>query len=102
MEHFGAGYLLKHLKQQKKKTMNANKGTIIDVRTPDEFKSGHIQGSINIPLPLLSNEIHNLQKMATPIVLCCASGGRSAVATELLKSKGINCINGGSWLNLQS
>lgn len=77
------------------------KAKIVDVRTPAEFKGGHIKGSINIPL----NNIANAQKKLKgkePIVLCCASGMRSGQATQILKSKGFEAVyNGGGWRSLQ-
>ena len=79
--------------------MNALK-TIIDVRTPMEYLLGHVQGSINIPLNEISNRIEEIKSMAHPVVLCCASGSRSGHATSILKSQGIPCENGGSWMSL--
>lgn len=77
------------------------KAKIVDVRTPAEFKGGHIKGSINIPL----NNIASAQKKLKgkePIVLCCASGMRSGQATQILKSKGFDAVyNGGGWRSLQ-
>ncbi len=75
-----------------------NGGKIIDVRTPAEFKNGHVDGAINIPLDKLQGNISKLKKMNTPLVLCCASGARSAQATSILKYKGFSDVhNGGSW-----
>lgn len=72
--------------------------TVIDVRTPSEYRSGHVSGSINIPLDQLPHKVGKIKKMGTPLVLCCASGMRSASATSLLKSKSIDDVhNGGSW-----
>ncbi|WP_282037435.1 rhodanese-like domain-containing protein [Saccharicrinis aurantiacus] len=71
---------------------------IIDVRTPQEFKQGNIDASINIPLDKLKTSIGKLKKMNTAYVVCCASGIRSAQAASILKSNGITeVINGGSW-----
>lgn len=75
------------------------KATIIDVRTPGEFMGGHVAGSINIPLQEIPNRMEDLKKMQN-IVLCCASGGRSMQATMFLKQNGIDCSNGGSWLDV--
>jgi len=72
---------------------------IVDVRTPNEFVGGHIEGSINIPLQVLPQHINDIRAMGQ-VVLCCASGGRSAIATDFLKANGIFCINGGSWQNV--
>lgn len=74
--------------------------TIIDVRTPAEFADGHVQGSINIPLNEVPHRIEDIAPMPQPIVLCCASGGRSGQATAYLQSEGIECENGGSWLDV--
>lgn len=74
--------------------------TIIDVRTPGEFMGGHVSGSINIPLQLIPERVEEIRSMKQPIVLCCASGGRSGQATAFLRGHGINCENGGSWMDV--
>jgi len=76
----------------------AQGATIIDVRTPAEYMGGHVSGSINIPLDQVTHKLSKIKKMKKPIVLCCASGVRSANATYLLKNKNINDVhNGGRW-----
>ena len=80
--------------------LNKNKGTIVDVRTPVEFMSGHVPRSINIPLQDISKRIPELKNLTPPLILCCASGARSAQATRMLTEHGIECKNGGSWLSL--
>lgn len=74
--------------------------TIIDVRTPGEFIGGNVAGSINIPLQEIQNRTDEIKAMQQPIVLCCASGMRSGQATIYLKSLGVDCVNGGSWLDV--
>ena len=70
---------------------------IVDVRTPAEYKTGHVKGSVNIPLHTISGADKKL-KGREPIVLCCASGARSSQATSILKSQGLTEVyNGGSW-----
>jgi rhodanese-related sulfurtransferase len=76
--------------------------TIIDVRTPGEFLNGNVNGSINIPLSTLSEKLNELKAIKQPFIVCCASGGRSAQAKAYLSSQGINCEDGGSWLNLRN
>lgn len=80
-----------------------NKGAqIIDVRSPEEFKGGHIKGAINIPLQNLLAHLSRINK-GKPVITCCASGMRSASAKNLLKSKGFPVVyNGGGWMSLQS
>ena len=73
---------------------------IIDERSEGEFKQGHVKGSINMPLPSITGQINKINNMKKPVVLCCASGMRSGSATSILKSAGIECYNGGSWVNL--
>jgi rhodanese-related sulfurtransferase len=75
-------------------------GTVVDVRTPAEFMGGNVNHSINVPLQEIQQRLNELKQLKTPLILCCASGGRSAMATQFLSSQGIECINGGSWLNV--
>ena len=77
------------------------KQTIVDVRTPEEFTGGHVQGSINIPLQDIPLRMDELRSLPKPLVLCCASGNRSGQAMLFLKKNGIECSNGGSWLDVR-
>lgn len=79
----------------------ANK-TIIDVRTPGEFMGGHVAGSVNIPLQELPTRFEEVKSLPQPIILCCASGNRSGQAMMYLRSLGIQCENGGSWLDVNN
>lgn len=76
--------------------------TIVDVRTPAEFQGGHVANSINIPLQDIPNRLNELKKLPQPLVLCCASGMRSARATTILKNAGLECQNGGSWMDVNA
>lgn len=67
------------------KTENA---VLIDVRTEDEYKGGHIEGSINIPLQKISDVQNRIKEQNPPIFVHCLSGGRSAKAASVLKSMG--------------
>ena len=73
--------------------------TIVDVRTPGEFAGGHVAGSINIPLNEVPGRIDDLRSMKQ-IIVCCAAGGRSMQAAAILRQHGINCTDGGSWMNV--
>ena len=75
-------------------------GTIVDVRTTSEFMGGNVAGSINIPLQEIQQRIDELKNLNQPLVLCCASGNRSGQATHYLSQQGIECCNGGSWLDV--
>ena len=74
-----------------------NGAIIVDVRTPGEFRSGHIKESINIPLDDIRNKIEELKKKNKVIITCCRSGNRSGMAKSMLESAGIECHNGGAW-----
>jgi cysteine synthase/rhodanese-related sulfurtransferase len=63
---------------------------LIDVRTPGEFKEGHLPEAINIPLQSLERgPVGDLPPdKSMPIVTICATGRRSMVALKLLRSQG--------------
>ena len=72
--------------------------TIVDVREVSECEMGMVDGSINIPLGDVPNKIEEFKAMKKPLVLCCASGGRSGQAVQFLESNGVEDIyNGGGW-----
>lgn len=77
-----------------------NAGTIVDVRTVGEYQGGHVAGSVNIPVNELLQRVDELQELKQPLILCCASGGRSAMATLILKEQEFKCVDGGSWLSV--
>ncbi len=80
-----------------------NKGAvIIDVRTIGEFRDGHLKGSKNIPLDTINGKLSEIKKLDKPVIVCCRSGMRSAQAASVLKSVGIEVINGGGWQSLES
>lgn len=72
---------------------------VVDVREPAEFAAGHVPGAVNIPRGVLEFEVDGhpavngikdpaLGHREQPIVLCCRSGARSALAAEALKRLG--------------
>ena len=82
------------------KIITEKQGTIVDVRTPEEFMGGNVAGSINIPLQEIQHRILEVKNLKSPLVLCCASGNRSGMATQILSQQGIECCNGGSWMDV--
>lgn len=75
--------------------------TIVDVRTSGEYASGHIKGSVNIPVDKLSQSLGKLKDKNKPVITCCASGMRSATAKSILQSNGYEKVyNGGAWHRL--
>jgi|688.fasta_scaffold06198_13 phage shock protein E len=82
------------------KELIKNGAQIIDVRTSGEYASGHIKGSLNIPLNSISANVKKIKK-DTPLITCCASGMRSASAKATLKAIGYKDVyNGGGWMSL--
>lgn len=79
-----------------------SKGAIIlDVRTETEYKTGHIDGSINISLGTIRERYVELDTSKTYIT-CCSRGLRSVKAETILKEKGLKSVfNGGSWVDLE-
>jgi len=68
---------------------------VVDVRSPGEFQSGAYPGAVNIPVQELERRLGELPK-DRPIVVYCASGGRSASAERLLRARGFaDVVNGG-------
>jgi rhodanese-related sulfurtransferase len=59
-------------------------GTIVDVRTAAEFKSGHVAGSINVPLQELDRSLLKLRQLKSTIIACCVSGKRRGMAARKL------------------
>lgn len=82
--------------------INNPSATIVDVRTETEFASGHVEGSINIPLDTVPNRIEEFADMSKPLILCCKSGNRSGQAMAFLQQHDIEDMhNGGSWTDVQ-
>lgn len=67
---------------------NTTNAVLLDVRTVDEYRQGHIDGSLNIPLQNIHSVKNNIPDLDKPIYVHCLSGARSAQATSVLKSMG--------------
>ena len=66
---------------------------VLDVRETEEFKAGHIEGAINIPIRTLAQNLDKLPKdKAEPIAVVCKSGIRAAYATMTLKMMGYTSV----------
>ena len=93
-------YRIRTLTRDLDKIINKNT-VILDVRTAAEYKTGHIEGSVNIPLGRLHQGDIPLSNKAV-IITCCSHGLRSVKAMKVLKSRGFtNVHNGGVWNDLQ-
>jgi phage shock protein E len=75
----------------------ANGAFLVDVRTPQEYAEGHVNGSVNIPLDRIPMSLKKFDGKHQ-IVVFCRSGNRSSQAKSILNQNGYdNVINGGSW-----
>lgn len=77
--------------------------TLIDVRSPMEYASEKLPGSINIPVEQIQLQALEIQKMSKPVMVFCRSGARSGMALSILKQAGVTEVyNGGSIYDLMS
>lgn len=70
---------------------------LLDVRTREEFRSGHIEGAVNVPIGELDARMHELDALtdgdrSAPIVVYCSSGRRSGIAKEKLLAAGYDQV----------
>jgi rhodanese-related sulfurtransferase len=74
--------------------INRQDAQVIDVREPDEFAAGHLPEARNIPAGKLPERIGEIEKYKDkPLILCCASGIRSAKACGELKKQGFSSLH---------
>ena len=66
--------------------------TIVDVRSNEEFKSGHFPGAINIPLEKLAKSGRRLNNKTKPLILYCSAGGRARRGARLLRMMGYSKV----------
>ena len=65
---------------------------LLDVRTPDEYRQGHIPGSKNVPLQSISKVAGMIDNKSTTIFVHCLSGARSRQAAAILKQMGYTSV----------
>lgn len=68
--------------------MVSNGARLIDVRSPEEFAAGHVEGATNIPVGEVETRIADFGAQNQPIVVYCRSGVRSARAARILAGAG--------------
>ena len=66
---------------------------LLDVRTPEEYRSGHIPGSKNIPLQTIDRVASVAENKDTALYVYCQSGARSRQAAGALKQMGYTNVN---------
>jgi phage shock protein E len=72
------------------KALAAAGAKVVDVRTPEEFASGHVPGAINIPYDQLPRRAAEIGSPATKVVLYCRTGRRSGMAADALQKAGFS------------
>lgn len=73
--------------------MNHEKGLLVDVREPDEYRGGHIPNALSLPLSGLATGLKQIEKhMARPIIVCCRTSQRSARAAVALRKHGFASV----------
>ncbi len=65
---------------------------LLDVRTPEEYSAGHIEGFRNIPVDEMRERLSELEN-GKPVYVMCQSGLRSYIAVRILSQKGFDCYN---------
>ena len=65
--------------------------TVLDVREPEEWAAGHVEGALHIPLGLLPERVHEVPEGRVLVV--CKVGGRSAQAAMWLGQQGHETVN---------
>lgn len=74
--------------------MSRKSALVLDVREPDEFAQGHLQGARNVPLSQLSARLKELEKFRDkPVLVVCERGRRANTAAKLLKAQNFTALN---------
>lgn len=76
------------INQEVQNCANISNAVILDVRTSQEYREGHIPGSRNVPLQLLDGVEEVTDRKDTPIFVYCYSGSRSHQAAGMLAEMG--------------
>ncbi len=90
------GCTTKKINNDFQEILDKNNYIIVDVRTKEEYDTGHIKDSINIPVDDIESRINELDKNKT-ILVYCRSGRRSTTAYNILKDKGYKSYNLGAY-----
>ncbi len=67
---------------------NTEGAVLLDVRTKEEYSSGHIPGSINVPVEEIQNVESVITEHSTPVFVYCLRGGRATNAVKVMKTLG--------------
>lgn len=73
-------------------TVQAAGATVVDVREPAEYVTGHVPGALLVPMSQLGARVGELDR-GRPLYLICATGNRSAAMTDALRGAGFDAWN---------
>ena len=71
--------------------LRADGVTVLDVRGEGEWKSGHLPGSLNVPVASLDRQISEIPR-DRPVIVHCETGARAAIAASLLRARGFTDV----------
>jgi len=73
--------------------LNHEKGLLVDVREPDEYRGGHIANALSLPLSGLATGLKQIENhKARPLIVCCRTSQRSARAAVALRKHGFASV----------
>jgi hydroxyacylglutathione hydrolase len=72
--------------------LQTNDKVVLDVRGEGEWKSGHLPGSLNLPIGELEDRLSELPR-DRPVIVHCQTGARAAIAVSLLRARGFNQVS---------
>jgi len=96
---YSKGWILADFKsispQEAYALINSNENTtVLDVRTPEEFAQGHIEGAISLPLQTLQTNLGSITDAKNQkLIVYCHSGNRSVAASRILAKNGFQPLN---------
>lgn len=80
------------MKQLEEMLESGRRFTLLDVRDPAAFGSGHLSGAVNIPLEELEERVDEIAK-ERPVLIYCGHGSRSLLAARLLDGYGFRAVS---------
>ena len=88
---------MRHVSIEDLRTAMAEGATVIDVREPGEFATGHVPGARLVPLATVPGALPDLPT-GEPVYVICQVGARSAQAAEFLSQRGVDArtVDGGT------
>jgi phage shock protein E len=88
------GTILQITPQQYRQNFLSSEHFLVDVRAPEEYAAGHIEGAVNIPLDTISSRLDEFPTNV-PVIAYCRSGNRSAEASQILANAGYDVFDMG-------